>query len=295
MVNLQASEPQSNLDTLDSSTARACVSVIIPCYLCSDTIGRALASVAAQTMLPKEVILVEDASPDNGLTLKVLNELVAKYVLSLNITLLVIDQNQGAANARNLGWNAATQPYIAFLDADDAWHPEKIKIQLSWMVKHPEFFLSGHEHCIITETAGFKWPLLSGKNNTVQLNKVKSLFSNPFATPTVMLKRDIPFKFKQGKRYTEDYLLWLEIILEDIPVAFINEPLAASYKDDYGSSGLSANLWEMEKGELDIYFQIYYNNKIGKLLMVVLSLWSLFKYIKRILVVLTRSSLKIIW
>jgi glycosyltransferase involved in cell wall biosynthesis len=270
----------------------ACVSVIIPCYRCSETIGRAVASVAAQTLLPKEVILVEDASPDNGLTLKVLNEQVIKYYDCFEMKIIVSNENVGAASARNLGWLAASQPYIAFLDADDAWHPEKIKTQFRWMVEHPEFGLSGHVHSILNPIASYSWPPLSENENAVRLSKIKSLFSNPFSTPTVMLKRDLPFKFKQGKRYIEDYLLWLEIILEDIPVAFINKSLSASYKDLYGSSGLSANLWKMEKGELDTYFQIYKNNKIGLLLMLLLSMWSLLKYVKRVLVVVTRTWLK---
>jgi glycosyltransferase involved in cell wall biosynthesis len=292
MVNPKGSTLQLNSQILNMISPRACVSVIIPCYCCSETIGRALASVAAQTLLPKEVILVEDASPDNGLTLKVLNEQVIKYYDCFEMKIIVSNENVGAASARNLGWLAASQPYIAFLDADDAWHPEKIKTQFRWMVEHPEFGLSGHVHSILNPIASYSWPPLSENENAVRLSKIKSLFSNPFSTPTVMLKRDLPFKFKQGKRYIEDYLLWLEIILEDIPVAFINKSLSASYKDLYGSSGLSANLWKMEKGELDTYFQIYKNNKIGLLLMLLLSMWSLLKYVKRVLVVVTRTWLK---
>lgn len=292
MVNPKGTTLQLNSHIEDMTGARACVSVIIPCYRCSETIGRALASVAAQTLLPKEVILVEDGSPDNGLTLKALNEQIIKYSDYFEMKIIVSNENAGAASARNLGWLAASQPYIAFLDADDAWHPGKIKTQLSWMVNHPEFGLSGHVHSILNQVASSSWPTLSENENTVRLSKVKPLFSNPFSTPTVMLKRDLPFKFKQGKRYIEDYLLWLEIILDDIPTAFINKPLSASYKDFYGSSGLSANLWKMEKGELDTYFQIYKNNKIGLLLMALLSMWSLLKYVKRVLVVVIRTWLK---
>lgn len=265
----------------------ASVSVVIPCFQCTNTIQRAIESVARQTQKPIEVILVDDASGDD--TLSILYAISKQY--SGWIKVITLNKNQGAANARNVGWSVATQPYIAFLDADDAWHPQKIEIQYNWMLSHPEYGLSGHGYLIFDHHSN-QWRVLTDFKTEKKIKKLHSLLSNPFATRTVMLKRDLPFKFKQGKRYIEDYLLWLEIILADIPAAFINKPLAASYKDDYGSSGLSANLWKMEKGELDTYFQIYKYNKIGLLLMALLSLCSLLKYIKRVFVVATRTWIK---
>jgi len=114
------------------------------------------------------------------------------------------------------------------------------------------------------------------------VSKIKALLSNPFATPTVMLKRDLPFRFKEGKRYAEDYLLWLQIILAGTPTAYLNQPLTATFKKDYGEHGLSANLWQMEKGELDVYAHIYREGKIGKLQFLMLLIFSLTKYWRRI-------------
>ena len=103
------------------------ISVIIPCYRCSDTIERAVASVVAQTLQPAEVILVDDCSGDG--TLATLNKIQAHYPQGW-VQVIECSVNGGAGTARNAGWAAATQTYLAFLDADDIWLPEKLKSQL---------------------------------------------------------------------------------------------------------------------------------------------------------------------
>ncbi|MBC7511115.1 MAG: glycosyltransferase family 2 protein, partial [Ferruginibacter sp.] len=116
------------------------VSVVIPCYRCTSTIRRAILSIAGQTRRPAEIILVDDASPDE--TLRVLYEIEREY--SGWIKVISSKMNLGPAAARNIGWNLASQPFIAFLDSDDAWHPKKIEIQYYYMHKHPRISLSGH-------------------------------------------------------------------------------------------------------------------------------------------------------
>lgn len=260
--------------------ARAPVSVLIPCFCCSTSISRALESVIAQTLLPVEVILVEDASPDGGETLRLLRILVERYGDVVDIKLIALKENVGAGSARNCGLENATQPYIAFLDADDAWHPQKIEYQLGWMLQNPTYGLVGHAHmrCDVSKP---EWPILSAGELVFPVSKIKTLLSNPFATPTVMLKRELSFRFKEGMRYSEDYLLWLQIILADTPTAYMNLPLAATFKNDYGESGLSANLWQMEKGELDCYRQIMQEGRIGIIQYSFLYVFSFAKYLRR--------------
>jgi glycosyltransferase involved in cell wall biosynthesis len=267
------------------------VSVIIPCYRCADTIDRAIASVVNQSLPPVEILLVEDCSNDGGATLTVLNVLRQKYQ-SANIRIFPLDKNSGPGNARNVGWAASSQPYISFLDADDAWHPEKLKTQLNWMIKNPEVGLSAHGYKVLDEGAAYDRSLPSRYKVTRPVRKLYALLSNPFATRTVMLKRTLPFKFKEGKRYIEDYQLWLEIIFANVPAAFITGPLAATFKNDYGAAGLSSHLWKMEKGELDTYWQIYRSRKLGFLLAILLCFYSLTKYLKRVVVVKIRLCIK---
>lgn len=108
------------------------LSVIIPCYRCASTIERSVASIASQTMLPAEVILVDDKSNDT--TIDKLRQLKDLYKNDW-IKIISLPVNSGPSVARNTGWDAATQDYIAFLDADDSWHHKKIEIQYNWMKK----------------------------------------------------------------------------------------------------------------------------------------------------------------
>jgi len=126
------------------------VSVILPCYRCSKTIVRAIESVVKQTLLPKELILIDDAS-DDGITIKILHEQAAKYADILIVKIIALDQNKGAAAARNIGWGLSTQPYIALLDADDAWHSRKIEIQFNFMERNPNVVLCGHNAKILNK------------------------------------------------------------------------------------------------------------------------------------------------
>jgi glycosyltransferase involved in cell wall biosynthesis len=259
---------------------RVPVSVVIPCFCCSATIGRAMDSVAVQTAVPFEIILVDDASPDGGETLNALYLMAARYGDVFDVKIIALKENGGAGSARNRGWELASQPYIAFLDADDAWHPQKIEYQLDWMTRHPAYGLVGHAHmrCDACHPA---WPVLEPGNLVLPIARINAMLSNPFATPTVMLKRDLPFRFKDGKRYAEDYLLWLQIICSDVPAARGNLPLAATFKEDFGEGGLSANLWPMEKGELDAYRQILRDGKIGRAQFLLLSIFSVVKFFRR--------------
>jgi len=256
------------------------VSVVVPCFRCASTIERALASIMRQTMKPAEVILVDDASGDG--TFAVLHGLAQQHPGWIKV--IALDKNLGAASARNAGWEAASQPYLAFLDADDAWHPEKIRIQYLWMMAHPEYGLTGHAHSV-ERSRGEQCAKLYEMVDALPVSPFQALLSCPFSTSTVMLKRDLPFRFKEHKRYIEDYLLWLQMILSGVPSVFIDAPLAMTFKPDFGAAGLSAQLWEMEKGELDTYREVHKAGLLGFLPMLCLLAYSLVKYVRRLVIV----------
>jgi hypothetical protein len=264
-------------------TNYAPISVIIPCFRCSHTIERGVISVAEQTCLPAEVILVDDCSADG--TLDHLYRLQKRYREGW-IKVIPQSWNSGPGTARNSGWNAASQPYIAFLDADDTWHPDKLRLQYEAMRANPETALSGHAYSWSTEGS-----VLPGIPETPRIKTIKAahlLLKNRFSTPTVMLKKDIPFRFIEGKRYCEDYDLWLQIVLGGYHALFIEAPLTYLFKAPFGDSGLSAQLWQMERGELDAYFHLHRENKINSLLLLLVVCWSIGKYLLRIAIVLVR-------
>lgn len=266
-------------------TEKVPISVIIPCFRCEGTIARAVESVIGQTMSPIEILLIEDFSGDEGRTLETLYGLQRKYKDSA-IRVIPLESNEGAAAARNRGWDEATQPYIAFLDADDAWHPKKLEIQYKWLEANPEVAFCGHQIEVvssISETAA-----AMGIVPYRRISRSEWLFSCCFSTISVMLRRNLPFRFTPGKRFAEDYLLWLRIALSGHDAWRIEAPLAFCFKPLYGSGGLTRNLWEVEKGELDTYNRVYREGLISLTSFTVMAPFSLLRYLRRVVLTLFR-------
>jgi glycosyltransferase involved in cell wall biosynthesis len=257
------------------SCATAPVSVIIPCFRCGATIGRAIASIAGQTQEPVEVLLVDDASGDE--TSSVLQQLVSVYQGWVRV--LTLAHNQGPSAARNAGWEAATQPYLAFLDADDSWHPEKIRIQYRFMRDNPDIDISGHRCLWVRDDETL--PQVPDKVMITKISVLDLVFGTRLSTPTIMLKRHIPFRFEVNKRYAEDVHLWRQVACTSSRLVRIESPLAYMHKAPYGVSGLSAELWPMEKGDLSSLLSLYKAKHISWALLAISSTFSLAKYLKR--------------
>lgn len=263
------------------------VTVIIPCYRCASTIRRAIQSVIAQTQKPAEIILVDDASGDEALAL--LRELEQQYPDWIKV--IALAKNQGAASTRNAGWAAASHTFIAFLDADDAWHPKKIEIQYAYMNTHPEVTLSGHRHQILNQDDHLPDWLIPPSTDVVCISKWGLLLSNKFITPSIMVRRDIPQRFSEQQRYMEDHLLWLEILCDGALVVKLPDKLAAIYKSSFGATGLSSNIVAMERSEIYNYLYMYKTHRIGLSSLVFLEAFSLIKYMRRLAIVGARKVL----
>lgn len=110
------------------------ISVIIPAYNRADLLPRTLESVAAQTLRPLEVIIVDDQSPDD--TKGVCARLIEKYKGQLDIQYIAHEKNKGEGGARNTGISHARGAYVAFLDSDDEWLPDKLARQAEFILQH---------------------------------------------------------------------------------------------------------------------------------------------------------------
>lgn len=106
------------------------VSIVIPAYNAERFIARTLASAQAQTYEKLEIIVIDDGSTDNTRSVV---EAIAATDKRLE---LISTPNRGVARARNLGIENARGPYVAFLDADDLWHPTKIARQVEALDTH---------------------------------------------------------------------------------------------------------------------------------------------------------------
>ena len=272
----------------EGNRSRAPISVIIPCYQAEKTLIRAVKSILEQSLQVSEIIIIDDGCTDN--TLRIARQLNLRY---LNLILIIsFDLNKGVSEARNAGWNRASYSYIAFLDADDVWHPRKIEIQYNFIISNPNYDLVGHDHQIKMNTSQ-AFDSLPLNFKSISISKLKILFFTPFAVPTVMIKKKIPYRFNPKMRYAEDYLLWLQIVFSGKEACKISLPLAATFKSNYGASGLSANMFEMEKGVHQAYKNLYREHLISKITLIFFILISSLKFLRRFLIKYIKSFFKV--
>lgn len=258
------------------------VSVVIACFQAHATLPRAVASVALQTARPLELIVVDDASGEE--TAPVLRELQQRHGADW-LRVIRLERNQGPASARNAGWESARGEYVAFLDADDTWHPRKLEIQHRVMRDQPDIALSAHRHGIgavpdaLPETGS---PRLNG------ISAAALLWKNRFVTPSVMLRRSVALRFRASQRHMEDHLLWMQIACSGLKIVVIELPLAVLHKPAFGASGQSADLLAMERAELGNYRLLRSEGDIGAAMQAALSAWSVAKFMRRLVIVAAR-------
>ena len=249
------------------------VSVIIPCYRCSETVERALNSALNETLPAAEILLVDDASGDGSLDLLYHLE----KVHAPRVKVISLAENGGPGPARNAGWEAATQPWLAFLDADDAWHPRKLEIQWAWLELHPDVVLCGHASQFSTGAIDFP---VAEAPDAIRLSPVQMLVSNRLPTRSVMLRRDLSFRFR-GRDIAEDYLLWLEIIFAGFIAYRLETCLAFSLRPDFSPGGYSGQLWTHEKRELAALKALHVTGNLSWPALALSTGWSLVKFLRR--------------
>lgn len=256
------------------------VSVIIPTYNARDTIIKCLESVHRQTYSNIETIVIDDGSSDD--TFALLKEYMSKHKdMQLNVFQI---RNSGPAYARNMGIKRASGEYIAFLDSDDKWETTKIEKQMTCLKQYPEIKLLGCGHSIGDRSFFYDTGIR-------HISKYRLLFKNYFLTSCVILKREVlnNIKFIESRKYSEDYFLWLQIAFHDHKCAFLKETLTILCdKPVYGGKGLSANLWNMEKGELNNLAILYREHRISVFWYWGASLFSILKYYKRLIITILR-------
>lgn len=282
------------IDAGNQISPPADVSVLIPVYNSGEVAYRAVASVARQTLRPREVILIDDASPKKEETREWLTKIETDFGDGLSIIVLYQEKNGGPGEARNAGWDIAKGKYIAFLDSDDIWHPKKLEIQYAFMEAHPDLGFSCHHMKPIQEKEieNFSEEAVSVKMaKVIPINPVRYLFKHypKGGTPSVIIiRRREDIRFQPGKRYFEDALLWWTYCFR-YGGALLDINMAASFKDFYGASGLSGNLWKMEKGELESFGILREEGLISFPLSLAARGFSLLKFVRRVMICLFRK------
>ncbi|HXS37015.1 MAG TPA: glycosyltransferase family A protein [Flavipsychrobacter sp.] len=259
-------------DNINQSLEQAGIrfSVVIPVYNAASTIALAIESCLAQSYSPFEIIVVNDRSTDNTE-----NIILEKYGEAIKYKKL--SQNMGSSVARNNGMDMATGDYIAFLDADDMWHKDKLQMANIILNTKPDIDLLYHP--FTTENIINK----RLPENTVlyRLPFVKLLLTNIIGTPCVVMKNSKDFRFEPSMRYMEDYDLWLRIGYKH-KLYFINLPLTQLGRPILSKGGLSANRWKMRKGEMRAYVRLLKLNPLFVFLLPFLIISSLLRYLGKL-------------
>jgi len=223
------------------------VSVVIPTFNRQNTIIKTIESVLNQSLRPDEIIVIDDGSNDN--TKYILKEYLEKIVY-------IFQDNLGVSSARNKGINVAKNRWIAFLDSDDIWHKDKLKIQIDFHEKNKNFLWSHTNEVWI-------------KNN-IKVNKKKhqqkfggdvfdKALNQMFISPSsVIINKDIFDKvglFDENLPVCEDYDLWLRV-LSFYQIGYIDIELVDKIAKEENNQ-LSTKYWGMDRFRIKSLYNLW--------------------------------------
>ena len=256
------------------------ISVIIPMYNAENTVVQSLDSVRLQKGdFVFEIIVVNDGSTDASRNVV---ENYRKQNPQMNIILL--DQpNSGVSKARNAAMEVSGREYIALLDSDDEWLPEKTERQMPYLVNNEENidFISSRRR-----NHKIQFPYVVGKNSFAEITFRKIMLRNEAQPSTVIFKRKILENtgfFDPNQRYAEDINYWLRISKNNIMYILDEElVIAGGGKRTFGVSGLSADLAEMEKGFQKNLREMLSNDRITRVEYVLYFIYFRIKFVIRV-------------
>jgi teichuronic acid biosynthesis glycosyltransferase TuaG len=195
------------------------ISIVTPIYNTELYLEDCLNSVLSQTYQNWEMILIDDCSTDSSVSIA---EQFSKK--DSRFKLLRNSENKGSGITRNSGIDFAKGKYLCFLDSDDRWKPNKLEIQVNFMLDHDYSFSFG------------SYEFIDEKNNLIKRPKIVTeepidyeflLKKTEIFTSTVMLDLDKIGKFMMPPhRRKQDYGLWLKILKSGVKAYGIKEPIA---------------------------------------------------------------------
>jgi len=199
MSEIMLSDNNQHAGSPESDSPR--VSVVIPCYNGSEFLPHTLRSVLAQSYPATEILVVDDGSTDNS----------AEIAESFGNPVQVLRQvNSGESVARNRGFEQATGDWVAFLDADDLWHPEKLAEQIRLIDEdvvciHTNFIYFGARRDVIDfrstpEDRRYTRATIAG-----------GLGLNP---SSILVRRSVAARFPEWTKSAEDIIYFLELLNE---------------------------------------------------------------------------------
>lgn len=224
------------------------VSIITPAYNAEKYISYTIDSVISQTYKNWEMLIVDDCSTDST------KIIVECYAMNDNrIKLITLNENMGVASARNMAIKHAKGSYVAFLDSDDLWSPNKLIIQISYM-KNNNYYFTYTDYEFI-DSNGIKLNKIISVPK--KLNYKNALNGNSIPCLTVVLDKSKINEIYMPNIKHEDYAAWLNILRNNVTAYGINENLAMYRRL---SNSLSSNKFKSLLWTWNIYRN---NQKLG--------------------------------
>ena len=192
------------MDIISENYKAPMITVIMPAYNAERFIEEAIRSVMGQTVADWELLVIDDGSQDG--TCAVGEQLAAE---DPRIRMLRNDANMGVAKTRNRGFDLCRSSYVALLDSDDVWHPEKLERQLARLGE------SGADLCYTS------YGIIDAQSQKAKADYVvpeqadfkRLLKENVIGCSTVMLKTEVVKKYHfETDLHHEDYALWVRLL-----------------------------------------------------------------------------------
>lgn len=243
------------------------VSVIMPTYNRANLLKNSIHSVLSQTFKDFEVIIINNYSNDN--TLEVINAFNDNRIKIINY------KNNGIiAKSRNQGLLHSSGKYIAFLDDDDLWFPEKLELQIKYLTSNPEIDIA-YSNAMIIDEHGIRKGILNNPTRAKSGKIFLELVNDSFVPMLTVLMRKKVFETigllneDLSLRAAEDYEYWLRASLK-FNFGYIDKPLAL-YRVHSGCATMAINrpfLWQRVLQRLFVNSDVpkkYFNNIIYKI------------------------------
>lgn len=258
------------------------VSVIIPMYDSKNTIIDAIQSVTNQIYKGEmEIIIVNDGSKDGceKLVYELINNNTTNHIIKL-----VDKENGGVSSARNRGIREANGEWIAFLDSDDVWLPEKLQKQMDEIHKNKDIKFIG------TNRNNEQYPFFGKSKNNLYVLMPNEIIAKWYPhTSTAMIYKQLLLKtnlYNESRTHAEDGDLWLRVA-QYANVYVLNENLVytGGGKRSFGEAGLSANISKMYQGEILAIAGAKQRKQINIFAYIAFYCWITLKYYRRNIII----------
>lgn len=246
------------------------VSVLMPVYNAEKYLRQAIDSIVQQSYKDWEFVIVNDGSIDS-------TEDIIKSYDDKRICYFQNEKNLGVIKTLNKGIDFCQGEYIARMDADDTVHPDRLKDQVKFLDAHPDYVMCGTDGFVVDNDNN-----RIGKLRMIPFDegiRIKLLFSNPFAHPSVMIRRSIlqEERYSEEWKHVEDQELWTRIAdrgkVANMKSKYLNyrwhgkniSQIETKSQEDLKTELLKKQLegWGINPSEKDLYYhRLTFDNRV---------------------------------